>query len=65
MKITKEIKAILTKEHIVKYLVVGTAVGLAAYTIPNRKSRIQEVFVISLVASLSFLLIDLLTVEKK
>jgi hypothetical protein len=55
-----KIKSNLTKDNIIKYLIQGVAVGLAAYSIPNRKSRIQEILIISLVASLSFLLLDTL-----
>jgi uncharacterized BrkB/YihY/UPF0761 family membrane protein len=53
-----KVKANLTKDNIVKYLIQGIAVGAAAYYLPNRKSKIQEVFIIALVASLSFLLLD-------
>lgn len=53
-----QIKTKLTKDNLTKYIIQGIAVGLASYYIPNRKSTLQEIIIISIVSSLSFLLLD-------
>lgn len=48
----------LTIRNLILYLIEGIAVAIAAYVIPNRRTKINEVIVISLIASLSFFILD-------
>lgn len=51
----------LTINNLVKYLIQGIAVAVAAYVIPNRRTNYREVFVISVVAALTFFTLDIFT----
>lgn len=51
----------LTINNLVKYIVQGIAVGIAAYVIPNRKTNIHEIMIISVIASLTFFVLDIFT----
>lgn len=51
----------LTINNLVKYIVQGVAVAIAAYVIPNRKTNIHEVMIISTVAALTFFVLDIFT----
>lgn len=53
----------LTINNLVKYLIQGIAVAIAAYVIPNRRTNPKEVFIISLVAGLTFFTLDIFTDE--
>ncbi len=46
-------------EMIVKYLLEGAAVALAAYYIPNRKTALSEVAMIGVSAALTFFVLDM------
>ena len=48
----------LTVKNFIIYLIEGLAVAIAAYVIPNRRTRMNEVLVIALIASVSFFLLD-------
>lgn len=48
----------LTVKNFIIYLVEGLAVAIAAYVIPNRKTKLAEVMVIASIASVSFFLLD-------
>jgi hypothetical protein len=58
MDSVKQLQSKLTTQNLIKYLIEGIAVALAAYYIPNRKSHITEILTIALVASLSFFILD-------
>ena len=49
----------LSLVQIVKYLLEGLAVAVAAFFIPNRKNDIVEILTIGLAASVTFALLDL------
>lgn len=51
----------LTINNLVKYLIQGIAVAIAAYVIPNRRTNYREVLVISIVAALTFFTLDIFT----
>jgi len=45
-------------DDLVKYVLQGVGVAVAAFYIPQRKTKLQEIGLISLVAALSFWLLD-------
>ncbi len=45
-------------KRIVKYLVEGFMVAVAAYAIPNRSLNMQEIFLIALTAAATFSILD-------
>ena len=49
----------LTCNNIIKYLIEGIAVAIAAYLIPKRKTNIQEILIIGVMASLTFIILDI------
>lgn len=51
----------LTVNNLVKYLIQGIAVAVAAYVIPNRRTNYREIFAISIVAALTFFTLDIFT----
>lgn len=51
----------LNVNNFIKYFIQGLAVAIAAYVIPNRKTSLHEVMVISIVSGLSFMLLDTFT----
>jgi hypothetical protein len=51
----------LTINNLVKYLIQGIAVAVAAYVIPNRRTNYKEVLIISTVAALTFFTLDIFT----
>jgi hypothetical protein len=51
----------LTVNNLVKYIVQGIVVATAAYVIPNRKTSINEIALIALIASLTFFTLDIFT----
>lgn len=52
------LKEKLTVRNLIIYLIEGIAVAIAAYVIPNRRTKWNEVAVISAIASLSFFILD-------
>ena len=40
------------------YLIEGIAVAIAAYVIPNRRTKLNEIAIISAIASISFFILD-------
>lgn len=52
------VKEKLTIRNLILYLIEGIAVAIAAYVIPNRRTKLNEVVVISAIASLSFFILD-------
>ena len=48
----------LTINNIIKYLIEGIAVAIAAYFLPRRKSQMQEILIIGAMASLTFFILD-------
>jgi hypothetical protein len=53
------VKTQLTIHNLVIYLIEGLAVAIAAYVIPNRRTKINEILVIAAIASVSFFVLDL------
>jgi hypothetical protein len=53
-----EYKSAFTIKNILKYLIEGLAIAIAAFLIPNRKTSIVEVLLLGLIASLSFFVLD-------
>jgi hypothetical protein len=51
----------LTINNLVKYLIQGIAVAVAAYVIPNRRTNYKEVMIIATVAALTFFTLDIFT----
>lgn len=51
----------LTVNNFIKYFIQGLAVAIAAYVIPNRKTSMREIGVISIVSGLTFMLLDTFT----
>ena len=51
-------KSQLTAQNLVRYLVEGIAVAIAAYVIPNRRTKFNEVAIIAIVAALSLFVLD-------
>jgi hypothetical protein len=54
-----DIKRNLTIKNLIVYLIEGIAVAIAAYVIPNRRTKLNEVAVISVIAAISFFILDL------
>jgi ABC-type thiamin/hydroxymethylpyrimidine transport system permease subunit len=54
----KTIVSRLTINNLVKYIVQGIAVAVAAYVIPNRQTNFSEIMIISVIASLTFFVLD-------
>jgi hypothetical protein len=52
------VKEKLTIRNLILYLIEGIAVAIAAYVIPNRRTKLNEVVVISFIASISFFILD-------
>lgn len=52
------VKEKLTIRNLIIYLIEGIAVAIAAYVIPNRRTKWNEVAIISAIASLSFFILD-------
>lgn len=52
------VKDKLTIKNLILYLIEGIAVAIAAYVIPNRRTKIDEIAVISLIAASSFFVLD-------
>lgn len=48
---------------LVKYLLEGFAVTLAAYVIPNKRTKLNEIAAISLLAALTLFVLDLFATE--
>jgi hypothetical protein len=51
----------LTIDNLVKYVIQGLAVAIAAAVIPNRKTGHHEVAVIAIVSALTFFVLDIFT----
>jgi hypothetical protein len=49
----------ITINNLIKYIIEGIAVAIAAYLIPQRKTKITEVLIIGTLAALTFMLLDL------
>ena len=56
--IYSSVKDKLTIKNLILYIIEGLAVAIAAYVIPNRRTKANEVAVIALIASLSFFILD-------
>lgn len=54
-----KVKNSLSIKNLVRYIVEGITVAIAAYVIPNRRTNLKEVGVISLIASLTLFILDL------
>lgn len=52
------VKGKLTIRNLILYLIEGIAVAIAAYVIPNRRTKLNEIVVISVIASISFFILD-------
>ena len=51
----------LTVDNLIKYLIQGVSVALAAGIIPNRKTSHHEIAVIAIVSALTFFVLDVFT----
>lgn len=49
----------LTVDNLFKYLLLGVAISIVAYVIPNRKTHLNEVLIISVFGALTFFILDL------
>ena len=49
----------LTVQNLLRYLVEGFIVAIAAYVIPNKKTDIKEIAIVSIMASLTLFSLDL------
>jgi hypothetical protein len=56
--IFNNVKSNLTTQQLVRYLVEGIAVAIAAYVIPNRRTKLNEVAVIAFIAAISLFILD-------
>lgn len=56
-----KIKSQLTVHTLVRYLVEGYALAIAAYVIPNKKTQFNEITAIALIAALTLFVLDLLS----
>lgn len=54
-----KIKEQLSIKNLVRYLVEGVAVAIAAYVIPSRRTKFNEVAIIALISALSLFVLDL------
>lgn len=61
--ILQKINSQLTIQNLVKYIVEGMAVAIAAYVIPNRRTDFNEVFVIAIIAALTLFILDILSAD--
>lgn len=62
-QVVDKTKSKLSVAIVVKYLLEGFAVTLAAYVIPNKRTKINEIVAISLLAALSLFILDLFSSE--
>lgn len=53
----------LTVNNLVKYIVEGMAVAIAAYVIPNRRTNFNEVSIIAIIAALTLFVLDVLSAD--
>lgn len=58
LMILQSLREKLTVKNLIIYLIEGLAVAIAAYVIPNRRTKLNEILVIASIASLSFFLLD-------
>jgi signal transduction histidine kinase len=59
MILLDKVKTQLTVQQLVRYIVEGVAVAIAAFVIPNRKTQFNEIALISLIAALTLFVLDL------
>lgn len=52
-----DLQALLSRA--IKYLIEGLAVAVAAYYIPKRKMKLQEIAMIAVTAALTFAILDM------
>ena len=56
-------KSQFTAQNFVRYLVEGAAVAIAAYVIPNRRTKFNEIAIIAIVAALSLFVLDIFSTD--
>lgn len=49
----------ITINNLIKYLIEGIVVAIAAFLIPQRKTKITEVLIIGLLSAITFMILDL------
>jgi hypothetical protein len=60
-QIFQEIQSRFTLENIVRYIVQGIAVAIAAYAIPKRRTKFNEIATIASIAAFTLLVLDILS----
>lgn len=53
----------LTIQNLLRYIVEGFVVAIAAYVIPNKRTDIKEILIVSVIASLTLFSLDLFSSE--
>lgn len=53
----------LTIQNLFLYIIEGLAVAIAAYLIPNRRTKFDEILLIGLIASATFFILDLFSAK--
>lgn len=56
--ILSSVREKLTIKNLILYLIEGLAITFAAYVIPNKKTQINEIIIIALMAAISFFMLD-------
>ena len=49
----------ITINNLIKYIIEGIVVAIAAYLIPQRKTKITEVLIIGIFSAITFMILDL------
>ena len=59
MDIINKAKNALTIENLIKYLIQGLVLCLVAYVIPNKRTKVNEIIIISALGALSLFILDI------
>ena len=58
-EILENINEKLKIENLINYVLQGFVIALAVYILPNRKTSYNEIFIVTLISSVTFLLLDI------
>lgn len=62
MSLVDRIRGQLTIRTLVRYIVEGVAVAIAAYVIPSRRTQFNEVLAISIISALTLFVLDVFSI---
>jgi hypothetical protein len=56
--VANQVTSQITIQNIVRYIIEGITVAIAAYVIPNRRTKLNEVAVIATIAAITLFILD-------